>query len=269
MVVAYKPFTPRSYQDIIDNDTALIDFGIYDSHFKKSSKSSKDRQFYEKMNHRDLQNKSKEYIEKYYGKNPGLERNYTNLLFGLHILFSTESKAIRIINRICSLKIHANEFNFSFLHRIHDDVYPWISSDPETDPTMYIFIKRKGFKPHFSIINRISRARQAGYKQMVIRLADIQEDIYSLFLGLKRKDKEYQDCLRYSRVVKLYAVDYSDINIKNMKWLFYIMFALIFASFIVLLYEGWKNYMNVWMILMFITLLPTIFSSLQRMIQTN
>jgi len=92
--------------------------------------------------------------------------------------------------------------------------------------------------------------------------ADDQEDWLSLVYGYKKKDKEYEDCLRYSRTVKLYDVDYSDINIKNMKWLFYIFFAFIFVSFIVLLYEGRKK-------LMFITLLPTIFTSLQRMIQTN
>ena len=165
------------------------------------------------------------------------------------------------------VKINSNEISnllkFSFLHRIHDDVYPWISSD--TDPTMMIFLKRKGFKPNVGIINRISRARQAGFKQMTNRLFENQKDSPLLFPGLKKKykGKEYQDCLRYSRVVKLYDVDYSDINIKNMKWLFYIMLTLIFASFIVLLFEGWKT-------LMFITLFIIIFSSfLIIMVQTN
>jgi len=249
MVVAYKPFTPKSYQDIIDNDTALIDFGFITSKFKVKSKSSKDRQFYDKINHRILKHKPKEYFEKYYGTNNdslirGL-RQYTNLLFGIHILLTPENDAILTINDICSVKIHSNEikeqFNLSFLDRIHDDVYLWISSDPETDPTMFIYIKRKGFKPHVGIINRISRARQAGVQQMVLKLAENQKDAFSLEPGFKKREKEYQDCLRYSRVVKLYDVDYSDINLKNMKWLFYIMFALILASFIVLLYEGRKT----------------------------
>jgi len=246
LVVAYKPFTPKSYQDIIDNHTADIDFDFYASEFKRMSKSSKDRQFYDKMNHRNLRNKPKEYIEKYYGKNNdyviSLLRNYTNILFGLHILFEYEDKAIQSINRLCSLKIHSNEIELSFLHRIHYDVYPWISSDPETDPTMSIFVKRKGFKPHVGIIRRISRARQASVQQMFNRLVDNFEDFISkLIPGYKKKDKELKDCRRYSRVVKLYDVDYSDINIKNMKWLFYIFFALIFASFIVLLYEIWNH----------------------------
>jgi len=273
LVVDYQPFAPKSYQDIINNDTALIEFDDYDSLFQKRSTSSKDRQFYDKMNHRNLKNKPKEYLEKYYGKNPhdfltGFSRNSTNILFGLYIFFSSEANAIHIINHICSLKIHSNEMklsshsDLSFLDRIHNDVYPWISSDPETDSMMSIFIKRKGFKPHVGIINRISRARQAGVTQMAIRLVDNREDFFSLVLGFIKKDKEYQDCLRYSRTVKLYGVDYSDIKIKNMKWLFYIMFTLIFTSFIVLLYEGWKT-------LMFITLLSTIFSSLQGLIQTN
>jgi len=255
MVVAYKPFTPKSYQDIIDNHTALIDFGDYESEFKERSKSSKDRQFYDKMNHRNLLNQPEEYLEKHYGKidHSHIFRvqfgNDTNLLFGHHILFATEDNAIRKIMDICSLKIHSNEIRehiilnqtvFSFLHRIHGDVYPWISSDLETDPAMFMFIKRKGFKPHVGIINRISRARQAGVKQMTKRFADNQEYIFSLIFQVEKKEKEYQDCLRYSRTVKLYDVDYSDINIKNMKWLFYITFALIFSSFIVLLYEGWK-----------------------------
>jgi len=264
MVIAYKPFTPKSYQDIIDNHTALIDFSKYDLVFKRRSKSSKDRQFYDKMNHRNLKNKPKEYLEKHYGKNPneGLLRNRTNLLSGLHILFTFESNAINMINQICSLKTHSNELKFPLLDLIHDNVYPWMSSDPETDPIMYFHIKRKGFKPHVGIINRISRARQAGVTQMAIRLADNHEDIFLPLPFLEKKDKEFEDCLRYSRTVKLYDVDYSDINIKNMKWLFYIFFALIFASFIVLLYECWKT-------LMFISLLPTIFTSLQTMIQTN
>ena len=160
-------------------------------------------------------------------KKTGMNRNLTNILLGLHIEFLSENDAIHLINAICSVKIHSNEiirnlsnqmiYKLSFLHRIHDDVYPWISSDPETDPTMRIFIKRKGFKPHVGIINRISRARQAGIKQMANRLAENVKDIHSLLPGVKKKDKEYQDCLRYSRTVKLYDVDYSDINIKNMK----------------------------------------------------
>ena len=73
---------------------------------------------------------------------------------------------------------------------------------------------------------------------MANRLTDNEKDRYSLVPGFKNKDKEFQDCHRYSRIVKLYDVDYSDINIENMKWLFYVFFTLIFASFTVFLYEG-------------------------------
>jgi len=245
MVVAYKPFTPKSYQDIIDNDTVSINFERHDSFFKNSFKSSKNRQFYDKINHRifSLKDKPKEFFVKYFEGNK--DRQTIDLLFGLHISFDFDINAIGMINRICSSKIYSNDFkekfNISLLDRIHDDVYPWMSSDPETDPIMLLSIKRKGFKPHVGIIDRIKRVRQAGVRQMFIRLADNQKDFMVSLYGFKKKDKEFQDCLRHSRVVKLYDVDYSDINIKNMKWLFYIFFALIFASFVVLLYESWKH----------------------------
>jgi len=69
LVVAYKPYTPRTYQDIIDNETAKIDFKnqllLIELFFEQSAKSSPDRNFCDKIKHRKKENMPKEYIEKY------------------------------------------------------------------------------------------------------------------------------------------------------------------------------------------------------------
>jgi len=269
MVVAYKPFTPRTYQDIIDNETAKIDFHRpTELFFLESAKSSPDRIFYDKIKHRNLGNMPKEYIEKYYGENntilQKLIRSFANTLFGQQILFVLGADmAIDQIHVLCSINIHFNEGNITSRSdtKIHENIYPWISTDPETNPTMWVYLKRKGFKPHESITKRISWIRQAGIQEMGFKLLDNMGDTLIPALGYEKKNKEFQDCLRYSRTVKLYNVNYSDLSVKNMKFLFYLFWGLIFVSFIVLLYEGWKT--------LFISLLLRLLDSLERILVNN
>ena len=253
-VVAYKPFAPKSYQEIINNKTSLIEFSeISKMFFENSIESSSDRKFYEQIKHRNrnLDEMPQEYREKYYKtKQKGsIFINLINLLFGLHISFLEDIRSQYKLNRLCSIKVHSNEELFqkivpNFDHELNlKEVYPWISSDKETHRIMILMTKRKGFIPHVSITNRVSRIRQAGMEYLLEILENKIEDVlHKSFPEFKNKEKEMHECHSYSKVVKLYEVDSSALNFENIKWLFLILFILFLVSFIVLFFEKWIFY---------------------------
>jgi len=57
------------------------------------------------------------------------------------------------------------------------------------------------------------------------------------FPELQEKKEEFDDCLRYSRVVKTYDVDYAPLNLENIRISIYMFISLYLVSFIILLFE--------------------------------
>ena len=57
--------------------------------------------------------------------------------------------------------------------------------------------------------------------------------LFNSVTGLERKDKEMIDCLRFSRIIKLYDVDFAPLNYQNIKHVIYIFFGLFLIAFII------------------------------------
>ena len=247
-IVVYKPFTPKTYQDIIDNKTALIYFleKEYETFFEKRINTSVDRKFYDKIKHRKLDDMPDEYLQKYYKRYSKLEDSFEwiNQLYGKHISFSSTMYAIDNVNDLCSFKVHIKEYlkSLDFKGNL-DEVYPWISSDPDTYSIIQALLKRKNFKPHVGINKRISRIRQAGIQGMYKILIEKDRDyLFNSEAGLERKEKEMIDCLRFSRIIKMYDVEFAPLNYQNIKHVIYIFFGLFFIAFIILSIEHY--YLN-------------------------
>jgi len=168
-------------------------------------------------------------------------------MHGFKIVLTDDIRGRLGLVQLCSLKVHFNDdvFKETFpgLLGDPDNIYPWVSSDHETQPNSGAIIKRKEFKPHFSIEKRISRIRQADLLGMINSLLDKNPDRFrELMPGLENREQGMRECLKYSRILKLHEVDFMPLKIENIKWLVFICLASFFFIFYILFYEIYIGY---------------------------
>ena len=162
-----------------------------------------------------------------------------------HITISTEMYMIGSISTVCTAKVYSeapeleelvNNLKTEFVPRFKN-LYPWVTSDPDTRPILQAFIKRRDFIPDKKIWKRVKRSIEHGMYQKIILTAETLDLSQGLPFPMKKKPTAMRDCLQHSRKLKIKEVGFHDVMLINCKKLTYAFLAFVSVCCLVFILE--------------------------------
>jgi len=233
LVSVSKPYVPYSYQDLLENTSSLIVFTEEGSRllFSKSHSGSKENIFYNSIEMRLWKHHREEWFKEN-GRN-GVLMEYNKAIIGIHgkLIFIGADTNIKVMHKVmCDFKIHGKDL-FPEKSYLMDAKYPWVTSDPDSKEYLLSLLKRNNFKFSFkedkSIHQRITRIFQMGFKEIWNHEALNHDYVRDAFL-LNNKDYEIQECLYYSKKLKMPIIGHQSVKLANVKYLsiYFLLFIL-------------------------------------------
>ena len=252
LVVIEKPTVPYTYDDIA-NDQSL-DFiwmpetSNMDEHMSGSPDSSKEKQFYNKIEHKLFKHIANEYRK----KNRYHEEYWTYFFndsirahLGKQVLIASESYVSGILIEHCMIKVHSND---KFIKEPYPYVQPslanknvWVSSDPDAKDMVIAFIKRTNYKPMKRMVRRITSIFEMGYNDIVMSLLQNQKPYENQFPDLESRNHEMIECIYHSRHLKTMEVGFMPIRMINIWKLNTFCGLFLILSAFILFYEVKRN----------------------------
>jgi len=245
LVYVPKPYVPYSYQDIINNKTAWIWFSAdLELLIKRSSLRTTDRSFYDSVEERNWKHFDKKYKENNKNMDPisVLIFDTLNLLSGIWIEFASATSNIFKLKIICSTKAHLKDNNFQTLvgnlYPQTKHLYPWASSDENTNYFLAVFAKRSAFTPDVKLKRRSQRIFEAGVQVMFEGKSESTNDrLIDVLPGLENRNQEIRECLSFSRKLKMKEVGFVPLKVVNFLRIWYFNTLLFSCSLIALIRE--------------------------------
>ena len=127
------------------------------------------------------------------------------------------------ISAVCTAKVYSeapefydlvNNLKTEFVPRFKN-LYPWVTSDPDTIPILQAFIKRRDFIPDKKIWKRVKRSIEHGMYQKIILTAETLDLSQGLPFPVKKRSTAMRDCLQHSRKLKIKEVCFHDVMLIN------------------------------------------------------
>ena len=231
LVVPVVPEVPYSYDDFASTAPLLFFPKLSSSlkYLKESPEGSPERRLYDTALRRNIS----------IGSNITLQEpkwvdgsfisswlySYLYDLMNRHITISTEMYMIGSISTVCTAKVYSeapeleelvNNLKTEFVPRFKN-LYPWVTSDPDTIPILQAFIKRRDFIPDKKIWKRVKRSIEHGMYQKIILTAETLDLSQGLPFPVKKRSTAMRDCLQYSRKLKIKEVGFHDVKLINCK----------------------------------------------------
>ena len=238
LVVPIIPEVPRSYEDFartvsvirFPNESSVLNY------FKESPIEYPERKFFDEVTCRNV----------YAGDNiPELKAQerepwfffYKNLfaLTKTHVSISTGLYMTTLSLMTCSAKIYseAPELQKGIPYLKTDlapqfkNLYPWVTSDPDTKPILHAFVKRKDFIPNKKIWKRVKSSIEHGVYQRLIWTAETLDLSETFIFPITKRATAVRNCQEYARKLKVKEVGLEALKIINFE-----KFILVFLAFI-------------------------------------
>ena len=157
-----------------------------------------------------------------------------------HVTISSGVHMTTLVSMICSAKVYAASPDVAyFVQRQEDEfiprfknLYPWVSSDPETRTILHAFVKRKDFIPEKKVWKRVKRSIEHGMFQKLILAAEAMDLSQALdqalnLIKVKPRPTAMRDCHEYTRIPKIKEVEFQALKVVNFE-----KFTLVFHAFI-------------------------------------
>ena len=244
LVVPETPTVPHTYQDFASTAT-VSGFPTGMSvlkYIEQSPQDSAEKRMYNELHRRNLTISDgwPVYIPDWARRN--VDKEFYRQWYRLHkhVSIGSQVHLTNLLTRFCWAKAHCQAPELyklvpkvmrEFASRF-ENLYPWVSSDPEAKPIIHAFIKRKAFIPDKKIGNRVKRSIEHGMFQKIILTAealDITEvSLITKVKKTKKRPTQIRECKQYSKKLKIKEVGFENLKVINFQ-----KFARVFLAFVV------------------------------------
>ena len=248
MVTPEVPIVPRSYNDF-SSTVNVVGFATGSSmlkYFKDSPEEYPERKLYDELCRRNITigDGLPTSIPNWARK--GLGKLFYDNLYRLsknHVSIGSQIHLTALLTRSCWAKVYSqapelHEFQPDMMRKFasrFENLYPWISSDPQTQPQLHAFTKRKSFTPDKKIWKRVKISIEHGMFQRIILAAEAS-DIMKIIIT-KKEPTQIKDCKDYSRKLKIKEVEFQALKVVNFEKFTLVFFAFISVCCIAYIFE--------------------------------
>ena len=109
----------------------------------------------------------------------------------------------------------------------YKNFYLWVTSNPNTQPMLYAFIKRKEFIPDKKIWQRVKSSMEHGMFQRMIWTAEASDITLSFIIKIDKRPTQMRGCKEYTRKHKIKEVEFQALKVVNFKKFTLVYLALI------------------------------------------
>ena len=243
------PQVPYSYDDFAST-VIVLGFPTKTSglkFFKESSQVSPERKLYNQLSHRNVTIGDGLPTEEPYWATERLDREFYEQLYRLrkyHVTIGNEIDLTGLLTRVCWAKVYSrapilqemNSHLKSYFVPKFKNIYPWITSNPETKTKIYAFLKRKAFIPEKEIWTRVKISMEHGMYQRIIWTVETLDFTEDFPYEIKKRPTEMSGCKEFSRKLKIKEVGFEDLKIVNLEKfarVFLVLFSVCYMALII------------------------------------